>query len=70
MYATHPCMVIDPCAKYGKVMSKRKKKLYYITLTCQISYKFDLEVKGQCHIGIMKVCDTSSHDDTFICQIW
>ena len=25
MYATHPVMVIDPCAKYGKPMSKQKK---------------------------------------------
>ena len=25
MYATHPLMVIDPCAKYGKPMLKQKK---------------------------------------------
>ena len=33
-------------------------------------YKFDLEVKGQGHIRIMNVLDTSSHRVRSICQIW
>ena len=37
--------------------------------TCQKPYKFDGEVKGQRPIGIMNVHNTSSHDDTPMCQI-
>ena len=33
-------------------------------------YMFDLEVKGQCRIGIMNARDTSPHGDTTLCQIW
>ena len=35
-----------------------------------ITYKFVLEIKGQCRIGIMNVRDTSSHGDRRMCQIW
>ena len=37
---------------------------------CKKNYKFDLEVKSQRCIEIMNVCDTLSHVDTPICQIW
>ena len=33
------------------------------TKSCQKPYKFDLDVKRQCRIGIMNVRDTSSHGD-------
>ena len=59
MYTTHPLLVIDPCAKYGRPMSKQKKSYGPDTKTCQKPYKFDLEVR----IWIMNVRDTSSHGD-------
>ena len=37
--------------------------------TTKIS-KFDLEIKGQCRIGIMNVRNTSSHGDRRMRQIW
>ena len=37
-------------------MTKMKK-------LCQKPYKFDHEVKGQCHIRIMNVLNTLSHGD-------
>ena len=40
------------------------------TKSCQKPYKFDLKVKGQHHIRIMNVLDTSSHCDRPMCQIW
>ena len=68
MHATHPLKVIDPCAKYGMPMSKQK--LSYDTNTCQIPYKFDLEVKSQHRIIIMNVLNTPSHGDRLMCQMW
>ena len=61
MNETHCLMVIHPCAKYGKPMSIQKKSFWPDTKTCQKPYKFDLKVKEQGHIWIMKVLDTSSH---------
>ena len=58
-------MVIDSCAKYGMPMSK----LTEVTDMTK-AYKFDLEVKVQGRIWIMNVCDTLSHGDTPMCQIW
>ena len=40
------------------------------TKTCQKPYKIDVEVKVQGRIWIMNVRDTSSHGDTYMCQIW
>ena len=34
------------------------------------SKQTELEVKGQCRIGIMKIHDTLSHGDKPMCQIW
>ena len=31
---------------------------------------FDIKVKSQGHIEVMNACDTLSHSDTLICQIW
>ena len=68
MYTTHRLMVIHPYAKYGRPMSNQKTVMGR-TQTCQKPYKFDLEVKVQGRIWIMKVLDTSSHGDTPMCQI-
>lgn len=38
--------------------------------TCQKLYKFDPEVKCQCHIEIMNVHNTFSQYDRPMCQIW
>ena len=72
MYETHRPMVIHSYAKYGRTMSKDKKDVACTVHTwqCPIPYKFDLEVKGQCHIGIMNVCNISPHGDTPIGQLW
>ena len=35
-----------------------------------LSKQTELEVKGQCRIGIMKIHDTLSHGDKPMCQIW
>ena len=67
MYSTHPLLVIDPCAKYGRPMSNQKKSYRPDTKTCQKPYKFDLEVKVQGRIWIMNVHDTSSYCDTPMC---
>ena len=40
------------------------------TKTCQKPYKFHLEVKVQGRIWIKIVRDTSSRDETPMCQIW
>ena len=48
---------------------KPKTSFELNTKTCQNPNKFDHEVKGQRRIGIMNVRDTSSHDDTPMCQI-
>ena len=69
MCATHPLMVIDACAKYGKPMSKH-------TNVTGWTQKYDKKpihltfVKGQCRIGITNVHDTSSHGDRRMFQIW
>ena len=34
------------------------------------TYDFDLRIKGQGHIEVMMVPDTSCHGDTTMCQIW
>ena len=49
---------------------KFKKKLWTDTKTFQKSSKFDFEVKGQRHIGITNVRQTSSYDNIPMCQIW
>ena len=49
---------------------KPKTSFELDTKTCQNPFKFAHEVKGQRRIGIMNVPDTSSHDDTPMCQIW
>ena len=51
---------------YGNVKAKKKKCYEPDTKTCQNPYNSDLEVKGQCHVGIKNVRDTSSHGDTSI----
>ena len=50
-------MVIQSCAKYGMEMSK-DKKLWNKHEVMSKLYKFDLEVKGQRHIGITNVRQT------------
>ena len=62
-------MEIDPCAKYDTPVSC-KQKLWVGHEKMSKPYKFDLEVKGQRRIGIVNVCDTSSHSDTPMSQIW
>ena len=47
---THSLMVIDPCAKYGMPMSKQTEIQVGYEHTTK-TYKFYLEVKGQCCIG-------------------
>ena len=64
MYATHPLMVINACAKHGKSMSNIKECYGPDTKRCQKPCKFDLEVKCQHCIGIMNLRNTSSHGDT------
>ena len=49
---------------------KGQKAVTQTLSLCQKHYKFDLEVKSQRCIEIMNVCDTLSHGDTPICQIW
>ena len=39
-------------------------------MSCHKPYKFDLEVKGQGHMRIMNVLDTSSLSDRPMCQIY
>ena len=51
-------------------MSKDKKRWGLNTKLSHKPYKFDLEVKGQRRIRIMKVPNTSSHGDRTMCQIW
>ena len=67
----HSLVVIDPCAKYGMpiYMSKQTEIRVGYEHTTK-TYKFDLEVKGQRHIGIMNVRNTSSRGDRCMCQIW
>ena len=62
-------MEIDPCAKYDTPVSC-KQKLWVGHEEMSKPYKFDLEVKDQRRIGIVNVCDTSSHSDTPMSQIW
>ena len=50
--------------------AKGQKRIGLNTKSCHKPYKFDLEVKGQGHIRIMNVLDTSSLDDRPMCQIW
>ena len=66
---SHLFMVIDPCAKYGKPMSKQKNSYGPDTKTCQKTYKFDLEVNVQGRFWIIYLRDTSSYGDTPMCQI-
>ena len=67
MYATHPLMVIDACAKHGKSMSNIKECYRPDTKKCQKPCKFDLEVKGQRRINLR---DTLFRGDIPMCQIW
>ena len=61
-YATNRFMVIDQCAKYDMLMSKHQK----LRDAYEYASKFDFEVKGQRHIGIMNIRDTLSYGDTSI----
>ena len=71
MYVTHSNMVIHSCAKHSMTtVSKRKKSCGLNTKSCHKSYKFDLEVKGQLHIKIMNVFETSSNGDIPMCHMW
>ena len=70
MYATHPLIVIHPCAKYGNVKMWQQTEVMGRTWRHDKSLLNDFEVKDQCRIGIMNVCDTSFHGDTSMCQIW
>ena len=67
MYATHPLMVIDTYAKYGKPMSNKKIVKARTQKHVQNPVNFNLEVKGQRRIGIMNVRDTSFHCDIHTC---
>ena len=66
MYATHRLMVIHPCVKYGKPMSK--KKLWAGHENMSSNLKFDNQVKNQGRIWFMNVRDTLSHGDTPTCM--
>ena len=50
--------------------AKGQKRWGLNTKSCHKPYKFDLEVKGQGHIRIMNVLDTSSLGYRPMCQIW
>ena len=63
IYATHPLMVVDPCAKYGMPMSKQTE-VTNRRKTCQKPNEFNFEVKGQHRIGIKNVSKTLSHGNT------
>ena len=69
MYRTHCLMVINSSVKYGMSMSEDKKAVVR-TQNHVKNYKFDLGVKGQQCFQIMNVCDTLSHGDRLMCQIW
>ena len=67
MYVSHLLIVINPCAKYGKQMSK----LNIVRAGHKnINYKFYTELKVQGPIWIMNVRNTSPHSDISINQIW
>ena len=53
-----------------KLTSCELKSYGQDTKKCQKLYKFDLEVKVQGRMWIMNVCNTSSHCDSPMCQIW
>ena len=61
---------IHSYAKQSMTMSKDKKSCGLNMKPCHKPYKFDLDVKGQGHIRIMNVLDTSSQGDRPMCQIW
>ena len=65
MFITHPLKVIDPCAKYGMLMSNRKTGIGWTVTHVKNHVKFDLEVNGHRRIEIMSVHvhDTLSHRD-------
>ena len=48
---------------------KGQKSYCLNTKPCNKPYKFELEVKGQRHIGIMNVRNVLSYGDTPMCQI-
>ena len=57
------------CQKwYVNVKANRSLKVGHEDITK--TYKFNLEVKGQHRIGVMNVRNTSSYEDTSMCQIW
>ena len=68
MYDKHLLMLIDPSAKYGMPISEQNR-LWVRHEDTTKTYKFDLEIKSQCRIGIMNVHNTSSHGDRCLCQI-
>ena len=59
----HPLKVIDPCAKYGMLMSSRKTGIGWTVTRVKNYVKFDLEVKGHRRIEIISVHETLSHGD-------
>ena len=74
-YRVHDCMWhIEPwwytncITKYD--YAKGQKRWGLNKKSCHKPYKFDLKVKGQGHIRIMNVLDTSSLGDRPMCQIW
>ena len=70
MYATHLIHgdTFKCQTKYNYV--KGQKSLGLNIKSCHKPYIFDPEVKGQHHIRIMNVLDTSSRGDRPMCQIW
>ena len=69
MYTTHPLMVIDACAKYGKSMSNKKTVMGRTWKHVKISLN-STEVKHQRRIRIMGVSHTLYHGDTSMCRFW
>ena len=62
MYATHPLMVIDQCAKYGSPMLKQKNNYWSHTNACK------KKVQDQRRIGVINVRNISSHGDRPMCR--
>ena len=68
MYATHCLMVIETCVSNMMGQYQNNRSCGLDTKTSQKAYIFDLEVKGQHCIGIMNVCNISSHVANIVCQ--
>ena len=68
MYEIHCLTMMHLCAKYGVTMSKDKKAVRGPNTMPYDKHPINL-VTDQEHIGILYVHNTSSHDDTPLCQI-